>query len=200
MTKHNFGLPKAVVSNPVSKLFRPLFEAKKAKAATGAFLSAASLVFSVGVYPLVSDSPVSALEPTSVQVEVETELSGPAKPLPEMKRISQGYWAAHPGIDITAPLGSEIYSIKDGVVKEISISRYNYGRSVIVDHGNGMTSLYAHMGKIFVEEGQRVSEKTVLGEVGLTGRTTGPHLHLEVRKNGVPQNPMRYLHATLASL
>ena len=199
MINKYFRLPKTVVSNPVSKLLRPLLEAKKAKSAFGGFLSAASLVLAVGVYPFVNQSPASALEPVEPNVEIETLISGPAKLLPNMKNVSQGYWSAHPGVDITAPKGSPIYPIRSGKVKEISISRYNYGRSVMIDHGDGTTSLYAHMGKIMVEEGDEVDEKTSLGEIGMSGRTTGPHLHLEVRKNGVPQNPMKYLRATLAS-
>lgn len=193
MTKQNFRLPKAGASNPVSKLFRPIFEAKKAKTAVGGFLSAASLVFSVGVYPIISQSPVSALEPSVVPVEIETTITGPEKPLPEVKGISQGYWSEHPGLDLRAPVGSAIFPIKEGKIQAISISKYNYGRSVLVTHENGMTSLYAHMGKILVEEGQIITEKTALGEVGMTGRTSGPHLHLEVRINGIAQNPVKFL-------
>ena len=192
-------LPKTRLANPVSKLLRPLFEAKKAKAAFGGLLSAASFVLAVGVYPSMGQSPVSALEPVMVPVEIETTVAGPAKLLPDMKTISQGFWSAHPGIDITAPKGSPIYPIRSGKVVEISISLYNYGRSVTIDHGDGTTSLYAHMGKIYVDEGDEVTETEPLGEVGMSGRTSGPHLHLEVRKDGVPQNPIKYLRTTLAS-
>jgi len=186
-------LPKTRLANPVSKLLRPFFEAKKAKAAFGGFLSAASFVLAVGVYPFMGQSPVSALEPVMVPVEIETTVAGPAKLLPNMKTISQGFWSAHPGIDITAPKGSPIYPIRSGKVVEISISRYNYGRSVTIDHGDGATSLYAHMGKVFVEEGELVSAGTALGEIGLTGRTTGPHLHLEVIHKGRKANPVAYV-------
>ena len=192
-------LPKTRLANPVSKLLRPLFEAKKAKAAFGGLLSVASFVLAVGVYPFINQSPVSALEPAMVPVEIETTIAGPAKLLPNMKAVSQGYWSAHPGIDITAPKGSPIYPIRSGKVKEISISLYNYGRNVTIDHGDGTTSLYAHMGKIYVDEGDEVTDTEPLGEVGMSGRTSGPHLHLEVRKNGVAQNPIKYLRATLAS-
>ena len=186
-------LPKTRLANPVSKLLRPLFEAKKAKMAFGGLLSAASFVLAVGVYPFMGQSPVSALEPVMVPVEIETTVAGPAKLLPNMKTISQGFWSAHPGIDITAPKGSPIYPIRSGKVVEISISRYNYGRSVTIDHGDGATSLYAHMGKVFVEEGELVSAGTALGEIGLTGRTTGPHLHLEVIHKGRKANPVAYV-------
>ncbi len=187
-------LPKTRVSNPVSKLLRPLFEARKARAAAGGFLSVASFVLAVGVYPILKQTPVSALEPTKLPVEITTAGSGPSIPLPQMTGISQGFWSEHPGVDITASLGSAIYPIKPGRVIEVSISRFNYGRSVVIDHGDNLTSRYAHMGKIMVQEGDEVDAKTEVGEVGVTGHTTGPHLHLEIRRNGVPLNPLAYLH------
>ncbi len=185
-------LPKTRVSNPVSKLFRPVFEAKKAKAAFGGFLSVASLIM-VGVYPLAKQTPVSALEPTSLPIEVVTAGSGPSLLLPQMTGVSQGFWSEHLGIDITASLGSVIYPIKPGRVIEVSISRFNYGRSVVIDHGDNLSSRYAHLGKIMVQEGDEVDDKTEIGEVGVTGHTTGPHLHLEIRKNGNALNPLTYL-------
>lgn len=188
------GLPKTRVSNPVSKLLRPIFEAKKARAAAGGFLSVASLVLAVGVYPMVKQAPVSALEPTRLPVEIVTANSGPSLPLPQMTGVSQEFWSEHPGIDITAPLGSAIYPIKPGKVIEVSISKFNYGRSVVIDHGNNLVSRYAHMGKILVQEGDEVDIKAEIGEVGVTGHTTGPHLHLEIRRSGSPLNPLAYLH------
>ncbi len=185
-------LPKTRVSNPVSKLFRPVFEARNAKAAFGGFLSMASLLM-VGVYPLAKQAPVSALDPTSLPVEVITAGSGPSLLLPQMTGVSQRFWSEHPGIDITASSGSVIYPIKSGRVVEISISRFNYGRSVVIDHGDNLTSRYAHMGKIMVQEGDEVDDATQIGEVGVTGHTTGPHLHLEIRKNGNALNPLTYL-------
>lgn len=192
----DFGLrlPKTRASNPISKLMRPFFETKRARTFFGGFLSVSSLVLAVGIYPLAKERPVSALEPLNIPVVLETAVSGPAKVLPAMKGVSQGYWSEHPGIDITAPLGSSIYPVKKGVVVEVSISKYNYGRSVVVDHGDGLVSRYAHMGKITVDAGDEVSPKTVLGEVGVTGHTTGPHVHLEIRRNGVALNPLAYLH------
>jgi murein DD-endopeptidase MepM/ murein hydrolase activator NlpD len=185
-------LPKTRVSNPVSKLFRPIFEAKKAKAAFGGFLSVASLLM-VGVYPLAKQTPVSALEPTSIPVEIVTANSGPSLPLPQMTGVSQVFWSEHPGLDITAPLGSAIYPIRPGMVVEVSVSKFNYGRSVVIDHGDNLISRYAHMGKITVQEGDKVDGITQIGEVGVTGHTTGPHLHLEIRKNGGALNPLAYL-------
>lgn len=170
-----------------------LRKTRKTKAAFGGFLSVASLIM-VGVYPLAKQTPVSALEPVNLPVEIVTASSGPSLPLPKMTGISQVFWSEHPGIDITSPLGSAIYPIKAGRVVEISVSKFNYGRSVVIDHGDNLTSRYAHMGKILVQEGDVVNDATQIGEVGVTGRTTGPHLHLEIRKNGNALNPLAYLH------
>lgn len=185
-------LPKTRVSNPVSKLFRPVFEAKNARAAFGGFLSVASLIM-VGVYPLAKRAPVSALEPISLPVEIVTASSGPSLLLPQMTGVSQVFWSQHPGVDITAALGAVIHPVKSGRVVEVSISKFNYGRSVVIDHGDNLTSRYAHLGKIMVQEGDEVDDKTKIGEVGVTGHTTGPHLHLEIRKNGNALNPQAYL-------
>lgn len=199
MIRIGLRLPKTPGSHPVSRLFRPIFEAHRVKAAFGGLLSVASFVLAAVIYPILSDTPVQALGQVEADaIVVETTKSGPARLLPNMKVISQGYSAFHPGVDITAKLGSEIYPVRAGKVASISISRYDYGRSVIIDHGDGLTSLYAHMGKIMVDEGQEVTDKTVLGEVGVTGRTTGPHLHLEIRKKGVPSNPLRFLREVVA--
>ncbi|KKT55215.1 MAG: Peptidase M23/M37 [Candidatus Collierbacteria bacterium GW2011_GWB1_45_35] len=75
----------------------------------------------------------------------------------------------------------------------MSVTKTGYGRSVVLDHGNGLQTRYAHMGKIFVEEGERVTPAMPVGEVGITGKTTGPHLHLEVIKKNRTVNPRPYL-------
>jgi murein DD-endopeptidase MepM/ murein hydrolase activator NlpD len=96
-------------------------------------------------------------------------------------------------LDITASLGTKIYPLKEGRVIFIGSTRWDYGRSIVIDHGNNLQTRYAHMGKIFVQEGENVSSDTAVGEIGLTGRTTGPHLHIEVLKNGRSVNPRPYL-------
>ena len=107
--------------------------------------------------------------------------------------ITQGYKFYHPGLDIDGLTGDSINPIKKGIVVEVSYSRFAYGNSVIVDHGNKLTTLYAHLSKIDVEEGQEVNTHTKLGEMGATGRSFGDHLHLEVRDHGIPINPFSVL-------
>jgi murein DD-endopeptidase MepM/ murein hydrolase activator NlpD len=98
----------------------------------------------------------------------------------------------HTGIDISAGTGTPIRAAKGGVV--ILASSYSgYGQTVIIDHGSGFTTLYAHMSRIGTTDGASVSQNQVIGYVGSTGNSTGPHLHFETRVNGSPQNPRRYL-------
>lgn len=98
----------------------------------------------------------------------------------------------HDGIDFGADYGSPIRAADDGVV--IFAGWYGgYGQTVIVDHGNGLTSLYAHTSEIYVVQGQSVQKGEAIAAVGSTGFSTGPHLHFEVRANGTPVDPMKYL-------
>lgn len=95
----------------------------------------------------------------------------------------------HTGVDFSAPTGSPIHAAARGTV--IHAGWWGaYGNAVIVDHGGGLTTLYGHMSKIACSPGQDVSRGRVLGYVGSTGWSTGPHLHYEVRRNGVPVNPL----------
>jgi murein DD-endopeptidase MepM/ murein hydrolase activator NlpD len=103
-----------------------------------------------------------------------------------------GQWAMHEGIDFLAEKGSPIAAAADGVVV-YSGFHPQYGYMVDIDHGNDLVTRYAHQSKLFVKEGEIVQRGRKLGEVGSTGRSTGPHLHFEVRYRGVAQNPSKFL-------
>jgi murein DD-endopeptidase MepM/ murein hydrolase activator NlpD len=104
-----------------------------------------------------------------------------------------GEGAFHKGVDLTAPTGSIVRTTADGVVVQAEMVAGGYGRLVIIDHGGGLQTYYAHLSKILVHAGQEVRRTEVIGLVGTSGRTTAPHLHYEVHVGGTPVNPYRYL-------
>lgn len=97
----------------------------------------------------------------------------------------------HSGIDFTAPIGTPIYATGDGIVAAASSER-GYGNRILISHGYGYTTKYAHMSKFKVKKGQRVKRGDVIGLVGNTGASTGPHCHYEVFKNGKVINPINF--------
>ena len=103
-----------------------------------------------------------------------------------------GQWAMHEGIDFLADAGSPIAAAAAGVVVFAGFHP-QYGYMVDIDHGNDLVTRYAHCSKLFVKEGDVVQRGRKLGEVGSTGRSTGPHLHFEVRYRGAAQNPAKFL-------
>ena len=105
-----------------------------------------------------------------------------------------GRLALHPGVDLVEAYGAEIRAAAAGRVAHAGPAG-GYGIMVEIDHGNGLATRYAHMSEALVEEGQEVDKGAVLGRLGSTGRSTGPHLHYEVRVDGEPVDPERYLRA-----
>lgn len=105
----------------------------------------------------------------------------------------------HRGIDIAAPSGTAIHATGDGVVLTAGWGT-GYGREVVLSHGHGITTLYAHMASIAVIPGETVSRGQVIGYVGVSGRSTGAHLHYEVRIGNTPVNPHRYMRETMAQM
>ena len=120
----------------------------------------------------------------------------------DLTRVASGYgWRIHPiyktekmhtGMDFTSPVGTEIHATGNGVIGKIEMDGRGYGNNVIVNHGYGYETLYGHMSKIAVRSGQKVKRGDLIGYVGNSGTSTGPHLHYEVRKNGNPVNPVNF--------
>ena len=96
-------------------------------------------------------------------------------------------------MDIADPYGTDVVATGDGLVIEAEPDA-GYGRSILIDHGDGITTRYAHLSRIFVVVGEQVKQGEIIGAIGTSGRTTGPHLHYEVRIHGTPVNPGRFLH------
>jgi len=98
----------------------------------------------------------------------------------------------HEGVDFTAPLGTDVFATGNGRVKSIERTRSGYGLMVIIDHGYGYSTAYAHLSKTNVKVGQQVTRGMVIAKVGNTGKSTSPHLHYEVRKGGKAIDPINY--------
>jgi murein DD-endopeptidase MepM/ murein hydrolase activator NlpD len=104
----------------------------------------------------------------------------------------------HAGLDFTAPQGTPIYSTADGVVKVAGRSDGGYGNHVVINHGYGYETLYGHMYRIKARTGQRVKRGDLIGYVGSTGKSTGPHCHYEVHKNGQKLDPVYFFYNDLS--
>jgi len=125
----------------------------------------------------------------------------------ELKRLSSGYGRRidpyykkpkfHYGVDFSAPQGTPIYATGNGTVKKTKKSRRGFGNHIVIDHGYGYESLYAHMQKYTVRRGQEVKRGDLIGYVGNSGKSTAPHLHYEVHKDGKKVNPAYYFHNDL---
>jgi hypothetical protein len=184
----------------VSRFFREIFEKNVIRPLVGIQLMAGALMFApldLSVHPTEPAYPGVLMSDVVLEVSVEpvivTESNQMQNPTAGFKGVSNTFRPGHAGYDLRAYLGSDVYPVADGVVKQIADSTYGYGRRVIIEHDNGFESLYAHMGLISVEEGEVITQETKLGEVGMTGYTTGPHIHLELYENGIPVNPAYYL-------
>jgi murein DD-endopeptidase MepM/ murein hydrolase activator NlpD len=103
-----------------------------------------------------------------------------------------GHLTRHDGVDLAGTEGELIHSVAAGVVRRAG-ERGGYGNAVEIDHGNGVTTLYAHASELLVHEGERVTPGQPIARVGHTGRATGPHLHFELRRGGRPIDPSRAL-------
>jgi murein DD-endopeptidase MepM/ murein hydrolase activator NlpD len=109
--------------------------------------------------------------------------------------VTQLYSAGHPAVDIGAPYGSAVYAARAGVVVYATWAETGYGYMVLVDHGGGYATVYSHLKGAWVSAGQSVARGQLIGEVGSTGNSTGPHVHFEIRVGGVRSNPIGFLPA-----
>jgi murein DD-endopeptidase MepM/ murein hydrolase activator NlpD len=106
-----------------------------------------------------------------------------------------GHKAFHEGLDFTAAAGTPIYAAAGGIVT-VAEQTPDYGKIVKIDHGSGLETRYAHASLLLVKPGERVEKGQIVAQVGSTGRSTGPHLHYEIRLNGNPLDPRKYLKAS----
>jgi murein DD-endopeptidase MepM/ murein hydrolase activator NlpD len=126
----------------------------------------------------------------------------------DLKRMVSGYgWRIDPvygtrkmhwGLDFTASIGTSIYATGDGVVEKTEVNSWGYGREIVIDHGFGYKTRYAHLSSFLVNQGDTVKRGDLIGLVGNSGKSTGPHLHYEVEKDGHKVNPINFFHSDLS--
>lgn len=175
----------------LGKIARHLGDNKSIRKVFAANLAA---VFFASVFiPGVKASSNIPSDDTVIQVQnpIDTQ-KGIQFPL-QNYRLNQGFSFFHPAVDLGAEIGDPIDAIKAGTVIEADYTRDGYGNTIVIDHGLGLTSRYAHLSKIEVHVGENVTTNTEIGKVGITGHSSGPHLHLEIRQNGFPLNPLTVL-------
>lgn len=151
----------------------------------------------LGYYPNLSVPPIKRSQVFAQSLEEEGEIIpasfSKALTLPFQGYLSTGFSFFHPGIDLAANLGTPIHPITDGVVSETGYDLFGLGNYVVVAHENGFKSKYGHLGKILVKVGDELTAADVLGVVGLTGHTSGPHTHLEITHDGKYVDPQKLL-------
>lgn len=153
---------------------------------------------------LVSNPPGAARKPAQIDqqsLQIQNELTRSRGPLfdwpVDSARLTRGYLPnkkrPHLGLDLAAPRGTPILASKGGTVIYTGREFRGFGKMVLVESGDGWATLYAHLDRIVVSEGQRINQGEVLGEMGRTGRATGYHLHFEIRKQRGPVDPLPLL-------
>jgi murein DD-endopeptidase MepM/ murein hydrolase activator NlpD len=178
---------RAKKGSVISRYFRILFENKKIKKVLGTNLALLVFTASFVKTPINIYAGEVASKEYSQPVILSTDkvVQFPVSNV----SITQNFGLFHPGIDFDGLTGDKIRPFKKGVVKRIENSKFGYGKAVIIDHRDNTESLYAHLSKILVKEGDTVTFDTNIGEMGATGRASGDHLHFEIHDHGIPVNP-----------
>lgn len=188
LTRHYRG------SNILSFILRKKLERMPLRQVLGVNL--ASLAFIAAVFVPQVNAITSELEVMRETIETIVEVVPTTQrfqwPLTRFGLTSR-FSLGHPGIDLTAPKGTAVKPAAEGKVLWVQSFPFGYGKHLLVEHDKGAKSLYAHLSKVDVKEGQMVDKNTVVGEVGSTGWSTGNHLHLEIYQDGTPVNPLEVL-------
>jgi len=142
---------------------------------------------------LASSQPSQRLSPAAAAPAAPAPVATGAMQWPTYGPIFTYFSAYHRGIDISPAYGTPVTAADGGVVSAVQYNRWDYGYYIIISHGNGYETLYAHLSQILVSPGQRVGRGELVGRVGMTGYATGPHLHFEVRQYGGAVNPLGVL-------
>lgn len=160
-----------------------------------AFMVLVALYFA-GYQPVLAIPPIKksvVLADFSQDQKIETGTLSEAFSLPHLGYLTTPYSSWHPGVDIAIGLGMPIHPILKGKVTAVKYGFFGYGNQVTVEHEQGYKSTYSHMSKIYAKVGDGVTKASILGLVGVTGHTTGPHTHLEITKDDKYINPINIL-------
>ena len=178
----------------ISRLFRAIFEHKRIKAFVGGnlallVLSASTFSHSISALAVIPQTETTTLSLTTVELTTKQTVRIPL----EETRLTQGFSFYHPGVDLDGVTGDPVYPAMEGVVESIVYDRFGLGKHIIINHGSGFKSIYAHLSKIEVGVGDLVEIEKEIGQVGATGRSFGDHLHLELIDNDRHINPQTLL-------
>lgn len=178
----------------ISRLFRKIFELKKIKTILGGNLVLVGIVAStisphVSAFSVIPQTETVSLSPAAIEL---TTNEGMRIPL-DKKVITQRFNAFHQGVDFDGTTGDPVYPFMKGRIESVIYSRIDYGNHIIINHGLGLKSLYAHLSKIEVSSGEKVETNKEIGKIGSTGRAFGDHLHFEIIDNGNHVNPLTVL-------
>lgn len=152
--------------------------------------------FALGYQPILAIPPIKksvVLAQFTQEQSINAASFSESFQLPHPGYISTYYSKWHPGIDIATGLGMPVHPILKGVVSDVSYGLWGLGHTITIEHEQSLKSVYGHLGRMFVKIGDTVTRDSGLGEVGLTGHTSGPHTHLEVLKDGHYINPQTIL-------
>lgn len=193
-------LPRPHRSNPVSKLVMRLTSQDWLSRLVGFNLAAGLIVLPLGSQTLASQTHEPSLNivlegvtEDSMVAPLTTTVREYVMPVPMYRNISQRFKAGHPGYDITGTLGADVVAFTSGRVAQIEAGQFGLGKYVVLDHGHGLISVYGHLRSFAVNVGDHVKTGQKIGELGLTGYTTGPHVHFEIHDGTSAVNPSAYL-------
>lgn len=173
--------PQAIVDFPFNDFVEP---------STFSLAVGTVIIVPEGVMP--EEKPWSPPKPT-ITIPQESIAGGGRLLWPVTGQFTQNYVWYHKGIDIANKAAPSVAAAEGGVVVSALKERWGYGWNITIDHGGGLQTLYAHLQDFYVNAGDKVSRGQPIGQMGSTGRSTGTHLHFEVRQDGVAQNPFNFL-------
>lgn len=193
-------LPRPHRANPLSRVFRDLFEKANIHRFLGINLAASLALAPLGGQFLEMASPEPPLNLVITQADspvethpVTTQAREFVIPVKNHNQISQRFNPGHPGYDITGALGEDVLAFTSGRVHQLESGPFGLGKYIVLDHGHGLMSVYGHLANFDVRIGDHVETGEKIGEIGMTGFTTGPHVHFEIHDNGRAVNPWIYL-------